>query len=212
MGTEPVTADRFRGQLRQQLSFIRNSCASYDRGDRGEAIRIGTSLRVILHDTKKSSTSLLTHLGATEVPLLSTCPRIEIEQPGRRRVMAAEGLVSFRAASAGAMWVPKLERSATNIPLRAPEWWGQTVTVVAGQTVSRRDLALAAANKDGGAHVDSDLPPEYQALIEGVWTRMDTGKPVPGHNLLYLRQMGFEILNSPDLAALAAAADKTERE
>lgn len=75
----------------------------------------------------------------------------------------------------------------------------------AGVRVARRDIALAAANKDGGAHVDAELPPEYQRLIEGLWVMMGTGKHVAGQHLLYLRQMGFEILNSPDLSALAGA-------
>jgi hypothetical protein len=64
-----MTDDRFREKLREQLSSIANSCAAYDAGHRSEAVRIGTSLRVLLHDTGKS-TSLLTHLGAKQVPIL----------------------------------------------------------------------------------------------------------------------------------------------
>jgi hypothetical protein len=70
-----MSPDRFRDQLRQQLVFILNSCESYDRGDRSEGIRIGNSLRTLLHDTG-TSTSLLKHLGATGIPLLSTSAEI----------------------------------------------------------------------------------------------------------------------------------------
>ncbi len=43
---------RFRDQLRRQLRYIENSCQAYDQGDIDEGIRIATSLRVILHNTK----------------------------------------------------------------------------------------------------------------------------------------------------------------
>ena len=35
-----------------------------------------------------------------------------------------------------------------------------------GTQVSRKDVVLVAADKDGGAHVDSALTPEYERLIE----------------------------------------------
>ena len=195
-----MSIDRFRESLRDQLGFIRNSCERYDRGDRVEAIRIGTSLRVLLHDTAKS-TSLLKHLGATDVPLLSTSPEIG---PG---TLAIEGMATIVITSAGMTFEPPLDRTSRKRLLPAPQWWKEPVTIVdAGVRVSRRDIALVAANKDGGAHVDATLTAEYQKLKTGLWAKLDTGKPVSDHHLLYLRQMGFEILNSPELAALAAAA------
>jgi len=45
-------------QLRRQLTFLRNSAASYDAGYSEEALRIGVVIRVLLHDTQYS-TSLL---------------------------------------------------------------------------------------------------------------------------------------------------------
>ena len=52
-------------QLRRQLTFLRNSAASYDGGYPEEALRIGVVIRVLLHDTKYS-TSLLKQLGQKE--------------------------------------------------------------------------------------------------------------------------------------------------
>lgn len=96
--------------------------------------------------------------------------------------------------------------SSTKRLLPAPQWWREPVTIVdAGVRATREAIALVAANKDGGSHVDAKLTAEYQKLKTGLWAKMDTGKPVPGHHLLYLRQMEFEILNSPELVALAAA-------
>lgn len=72
--------------------------------------------------------------------------------------------------------------------------------------ISRRDIALTASDKDGGAHVDVKTTAEYEALDRGVWTRIG---PTPtlvygGHQLVYLRQVGFELLNSPKLLGIAA--------
>ena len=85
-----MTHARFRQRLRQQLSFIENSCAAYDSGETEEAIRVATCLRVLFHQTR-NSTSLLTHLNATDVELFSTCPVYNDISHGT----SFEGLCSF---------------------------------------------------------------------------------------------------------------------
>jgi hypothetical protein len=73
-----MTTYRFQHELKKQLSFIENSCMAYDQGQVNEAIRIATSLRILLHDTALSI-SLLTHLDAKDIRLLSTCRVGEIK-------------------------------------------------------------------------------------------------------------------------------------
>ena len=73
--------------LQKQLGFIERSCASFDAGFYDEAIRIAVSIRILLHDTK-SSTSLLTLLGAKGITLRSTCPLID-----EQTIMFSGGLV-----------------------------------------------------------------------------------------------------------------------
>jgi hypothetical protein len=115
--------------------------------------------------------------------------------------MDFDGLAGF--GSAGIR--PKLGGTTQAIELPADQWWHQPVIGMGhGRTLSRAIIALTAANKDGGAYVDPDLPPEYLALVEGVWTRSGTHQKVADHHVLYLRQIGYEVLNSPKLAALAA--------
>jgi hypothetical protein len=48
--------------LVQQLEFLDSSCAAFDAGSLAEAKRLATTVRVLLHDTR-SSTSLLQRLG-----------------------------------------------------------------------------------------------------------------------------------------------------
>jgi hypothetical protein len=193
-----MAESRFHQQLRQQLTFVQNSCDAYDRGQIEEAIRIGTSLRVILHDTR-NSISLLTHLGSKDIDLLSTCPVQEI----KANTIFFDCFSGFSAQGVK----PKLGVTSSKIGLPALDWWDQ---IVIGrnpdQYLTRKVIALTAANKDGGAHVDAKLPDEYNQLIHGIWGKLSLEGtfPLADQHLLCLRQMGYEILNSPHLVKLAA--------
>jgi hypothetical protein len=79
------------------------------------------------------------------------------------------------------------------------------------EMVSRRQLILAAANYDGGAHVDPKKPSDYAWLENGMKIEVDVSfssgerKRVALRyaNLAALRQIGHEILTSSELIALA---------
>jgi len=191
---------RFQLKLQHQLDFINNSCNFFDNGNKEEAIRIGTSLRILFHDTSKSK-SLLSHLTAKNTHIISTC-KID---PIAKGTIFFDGLASFSAAGPS----PKLGRSSNFHELPANEWWNQIVLVADREIYIRRsDIALVAANKDGGAHVDETLTPEYEKLVIGIWKKIeiksseDKEQPLPNHHLIYLRQMGYEVLNSPQLQSL----------
>lgn len=56
--------------------------------------------------------------------------------------------------------------------LSIEDWWKkETVFVHAGTNHSRRKIVLSAANKDGGAHVDSELEEYYEFLCAGQVSR-----------------------------------------
>lgn len=194
-----MTIARFRQQLQQQLAFLENSCVAYDAGEHREAIRIAVSLRLMFHDTR-NSTSLLTHLGARDVELLSTCPI-------RESIAYGESFESLCGFSSIAGITAKLGNSSTFIQISASDWWQQSVIGLGkDRNLSRKIIALTAADKDGGAHVDEKLPEEYELLTRGLWEQRvgERSGLVPDHQLIYLRQMGYEILNSPRLLENAA--------
>jgi len=57
----------------------------------------------------------------------------------------------------------------TNSPtIVCPDWWEQPVFIRDKKVYTRRQVVLSAANKDGGAHVDTP-DAELQALQEGFW-------------------------------------------
>jgi hypothetical protein len=192
----------FGDHLRRQLIFLRNSCNAFDRGEQDEAIRIATVIRVLVHDSK-SSVSLLTHLSAKNIHLLAITGFDAMDEP---HVLAA-GLVSF----------PSDQRSSSGIGtkvifakghLLVDEWWNQTVYVAGNVRMSRRAIVLAAANKDGGAHVDKELSADYLTLInQGAGKVYDFPSgievPIDPAHYSYLRTMGDELLQSTGLLSLA---------
>ena len=65
--------DFYKKKLKEQLSFIESSCKRYDEGFHEESLRIATHLRIIFRDTK-NSISILKHLEAKDkISILSTC-------------------------------------------------------------------------------------------------------------------------------------------
>jgi hypothetical protein len=198
--------EKLREQVVRQLGFLQRSCMLFDAGYHDEAIRIATVVRILLHDTTKS-TSLLMRCHAKTIHLLSTCEPMEQVQS----CLFFEGLDHYHTGS----FSPKLGAATFKEDIPAELWWTQVVVLLEyNRHISRRDLVLAAANRDGGAHVD-DLTAEYQRLTDGSWVLASPCLSA-GHDLdllnadifrethfMALRQIGFEVLSSPALTALA---------
>ena len=92
-------------------------------------------------------------------------------------------------------------------------WWQQPVLILDRVPYTRRSITLTVADKDGGAHVDAALTPEYERLIAPgslgvIVDEAEDGErvnPIVEAQFCVLRQIGYELLNSPDLLALADA-------
>jgi hypothetical protein len=184
---------------------LERSCASYDAGHKDEAIRIATTIRVLVHNTK-ASISLLKHLNATTINLLSTTP-----EPSAQTISFV-GLGMMRVGGGKSEFFPQLgDGPPVNQLVPISKWWDQIVMVLNSQRISRRDIVLAAANKDGGAHVDSKLSSEYEALAKdgavGSFVYQTQGQrveaPIQDAHLVSLKQLRYELLHSPDLLKLA---------
>jgi hypothetical protein len=164
-----------------------------------------------VHDTK-NSTSLLKHLGATNTKLSSTVAGVP--HPNAVTLSAMGQLTLSGGPPASASWEAKTSSDSIKTQLPVSEWWNQIVFILGKTRCGRKDLVLAAANKDGGAHVDAALTANYESLmtsgVRGFFHYSPTGemgtfKPIMDAHLVYIRQMGHEVLNSPDLLALIGA-------
>jgi len=195
----------YQAQLNKQLRFLQRSCDAFDAGDKDEAIRIAQAIRVLIHDTG-NSTSLLKHLGATTINLVSNSMDIP------DHVAFYSSLNVTQVIDGEMSQVPKLEIDNGTESIPVSKWWNQIVYKWGAdrdQRYTRRDIILSAANKDGGAHVGKKFPKAYSRLVEGEimsikrkWGR-GPAEPVKDWHLIVIRSMAFELLNSPELIALA---------
>ncbi len=194
--------------LRRQLTFINASCHSYDQGFPEEALRIAVALRVLFHDTKKS-TSLLTHLSQKQsVRLISTIGLGKTnEQLGDSMVFyTAPMLILGSVPSKFGSRPPQLGRYPSKL-VTCNAWWNEIVMSKAHR-LSRRDVVLSSANQDGGAHVDTAPNQKTLQLKEGIGTYtlavngVDHTEKLTDHHFPMLRQFGYEVLNSLEITGL----------
>lgn len=173
----------FKEQFDQQIGFIETSARAYDEGNEPEAKRLAVNLRVLLHDTK-NSTSLLKHLGVKYLlPFRNTAGD---PPPAGALMVFGGGLCSIEATlgegGGKSRFVPVLDTdpARSSRPLQCFEdWWrGPILNDQEGNSFSRYDFVHSVANKDGGAHVDAKLGAAYQALTRGNSMRLTQEKGV----------------------------------
>ncbi len=198
-------AKDFVAELKKQMNFIHRSSLLYDQGFQDESIRIAVNIRVLFHQTAKS-TSLLTHLGNPPIKLASTAQKSKPTRPGA--IFLFDFCTTQLGNDGSKRSLPKLAPEHINEALAVDEWWNQVIHSWSGHPITRKTLVLGAANQDGGAHVDVDLQENYASSRDDGWRfgkRDDptfVGDYVHDHHLVCIRQIAFELLNSPELIAL----------
>lgn len=190
-------------QLKRQLVFLRNSTAGYDAGHVEEAVRIGVVIRVLCHDTPKSI-SLLTQLGLK--------PTLQLVTTAKSLPPELQGKIDFCELMAGMTFGKELVYDPVpngSPTIVCPDWWNQPVFIRDNTSYTRRDVVIAAANKDGGAHVDAP-DANLLALQDGFWIRTTTNPdgskvtlPVVNNHFRMLRRFADELLQSHELLAFA---------
>lgn len=191
--------------LEEQIGFLQQSADAYDKGFKGEAKRIATTIRVLLHDTRQS-TSLLTSLGKKDIKFYSTASSID-----NGTAMSTHRLVGLnrpvnRSKSKGTYYAPLDDRPPyidVNKKIVFRQWWNEIVIIdTMRNEFSRKDLVFSMSNNRGGAHIDPGLNDAYVALARYDslgWTacgpkRIDRG--LSGAELAGIRQICHEVLKS----------------
>lgn len=202
MTKRTLTQSELQTHLEQQLAFVKRSAASYDAGYDDEAKRLAVTIRVLLHDTNNSH-SVLHQLGRKE-----TLRFHDSAHPYDPRSKASHsGLVKTAMQTTGPSR-PRPTLDDLPVPPRNiafAHWWDGIVFVDnAGTKFTRRDIVLAAANQDGGAHVDPGLDTDYDRLTRGNalgWFDVSptTGpKPSADQVPAAIRQIAHEVLKTLD--------------
>jgi len=187
----PQSMDELNDQLDEQIRFLIASSASFDSGFTGEAKRLANTIRIMVHDTK-NSTSLFTQLGIKE-RLYYYNTAIPDSSFG------LTGIMTTTAGGGKTEYVAPLDNGG-ELRKKKPwilfsEWWEEMNVLYDGNTrFNRRKLILSLANQDGGAHVDPSLDESYFNLTRNNSLNVyHENQPVKGVVLASVRQIAFEI-------------------
>ncbi len=185
--------------LQEHLEFLRSSADAFDSGFEGEAKRIAVSIRVLVHDTQQSA-SLLGQLNRKSGQFFNSALPVVAGNKGTYSGLVVMSMVP----GVGAKYVAFLDEGPTGAANYVPfdSWWHGVVFVDSkGNGLSRKDLVLAVANKDGGAHVDKSLDRAYAELSRNnslgwVYTDGTTSQALDAPEKAALRQICHEILKT----------------
>ena len=187
--------------LTEQVSFLKVSADSYDKGFEAEAKRMAVSIRVLLHDTSHS-TSLLTQLGTKDVVRFydsAVFPQEFSEVFDGASLVAIPGTADAKA-------IAFLDEGPTGTSgfVNFSEYWNKQILSTSEKNFTRSELVLFVANTDGGAHVDPTLDVAYANLSRNhsfgwkVGTSEMTTRSVDIVELASIRQIAHEIIRTFD--------------
>ncbi len=191
--------DELQQHLRDTVQALELSSHAFDEGFEGEAKRLAAAVRVLVYDTG-SSKSLLGQLGQKSIQFYETSIPCD-----PRTIMTYSGLTAMEKTPEAAKYVAVLDMLPPDCPPRwvsFDEWWNRVIFVGRkGSETSRKDLILAVANKDGGAHVDPVLDEKYADLSRRnslAWRFSSPRGDVPleGPEKTAVRQITHEVLKS----------------
>ena len=188
--------------LNEQMNFLKSSCQAFDFGNIAEGKRIALALRILLHDTK-NSTSLLSQLKLKDkIKFLNSAYNYD-----SNNLFAYHGLVGLRISSddRGNRFFPLLESSKKKMKLQFTDWWDKPVIKdTLNVFFTRKDIVLNIANTDGGAHIDPKLNEDYSNLSRTNtigWKSIDSGgveSELIGVKLASVRQIAYEVFKTLD--------------
>lgn len=197
MRTVPRTQYELHELLEEQVEFLTHSCASFDNGFIGEIKRLAASVRVLVHDTNKS-TSLLTLANRKAISFLDTADPYNDEN-----MLSHSSLVQIHMTPQGAKPKAHLDDALQPRSIPFDAWWNGVVLVDSNRNeFSRKDITLYLANKEGGAHVDHEIDEMYHNLRNknsmGWVTVLGDGRQIAGedHVPATMRQIAHELIKS----------------
>lgn len=212
-------------QLIVSLNDLKRDAEAYDKGDFYAVNRSSVTLRSLFYHSKRAP-SLMQQLHLeNELYLNSYAPTKTSENVGDFGELYAARFLHFNPLSG------EYEYQTVNIfnpfnhrPRKLPfsEWWEEPLIFFEDEVLTRKELVLASANEDGGAHFDKAFKAEHRAyynfktgrtgymvgepstpqlrkrLLGGIYTTPDPQNYIALHGttLALLRQMIHEVIPS----------------
>lgn len=187
--------DDLQEQLAEQIRFLEWSVEKHDTGEPLEAKRLATTMRVLLHKTPNSH-ALLFQLGMESLPFYDSAATYDEYSLASHMELTCIAL----GLDPKPRILPLLDSSPNTAAwVSFNDWWNKIVVAdVKRHPFTRKDLVLALANKDGGAHVQPDIPEDYYVLTRqnSIGETDGQGTPVMGIALASVRQIAHEVLKT----------------
>lgn len=185
--------------MKRQISALRASGASFDNGNKWEAIRLAACTYVLVHDGGKRNRSILTQLGVRgQIRFIST------GQLQPNNLLSDTPLVHMRLQSHSAEYFAPLAEALQHRPIKMqfPQWWEDPIIKdQRGRTLSRKNLVHSLRDQEGGGHFDEHLTDEtYIGIAKNnsvgwlITNETTAARPIdPGPHLATMRQLAWEI-------------------
>lgn len=192
--TTPPIPNQVIQPLRAHVDFVVRSSDAYDEGYQGEVKRFTTSLRALFHDAlpfrslMALADGLHSNFVSTAVPL------------GTEGLSKYGGLVRTAKLDGRPICYAPLDGAWYARWMTFSEWWNEPVfTDDQRVDLSRRELVVAIANKDGGSNVDPNLSDVYALLSEDAkfgWVQKPDEGPTTSPERAAVRQIAHETLRT----------------
>ena len=194
-----ITQEELAKHLAEQIGFLQSSAKLYDLGNETEAKRMAVTLRVLLHDTKTSSSLLGQMHLKKKMQFVSTARKYD-----PTNLLSQQCLLMLHVNSNVARYVPVFENDNHYRLLSFPGWSSEIVFSDQKKNLYRRKQVLKLlANQDGGAHVGPELDDDLAVmkttdLTNWFAVKLDGTTSAPDNDAVYatMRQMAFEVLQS----------------
>ncbi len=179
-GKTTLNKDDLRDSFIECIGFLVSSSYAYDRGVEAEAKRISVEIRKLVHQTNMSN-SILHLLGKDNINWFSSICN-QMRDTDKYWIGLADYTINVtqKGALLGGKCNPKFGDFSENPNIKDfSAWWSEEVLVDNFQkSYSRSEVVLQFANKDNGAHVDSELDKEYYETTRncGIGLQVSQGK------------------------------------
>ncbi len=207
--------DELYKKFKLQVDLLNLSCANFDSGQEIAGYQLATTIRVLVHDTN-TSTSALKHIEKKNITFLDTSHK---ERPNSTYLgllysyaegvgNGSDGIVLYKPNYTN-VYNPNYKSEESWVSF--DDWWNKIIfRNINGTSLTRRELILKIANKEGGAHIDESVDNKYELFSKhysgGIRiTDRNTGAIRIFDNIPVLpaaRQIAFELLKSFQNASL----------
>ncbi len=186
--------------LREHVDFVVHAADAHDAGFTSEITRCAVALRALFH-SPAPFLSLVAQADGLLGGFLSTAlPR------GAEGVGRYGGLITTANFDGRSIYFSPLDSAWYGRWLKFADWWNEPVFIdERKKELSRRDVVLAIAAKDGGSNVDPNLAVMYARLSEFESASMARNAT------LKLNATSGEAVTNPERAAMRQIVHETLR-